>query len=697
MKNTPYLPNLLSKLSLFPGLFLAIVFFTYNHSYAATYYISSSAGNDTYTEIQAHNPSTPWKSINKLNTYFKLLGAGDSVLFKRGEIFYGSINVAKSGAVFAPIYLGAYGNGNNPQINGLTTLKNWKSIKNGIYESPCITDGSMLVLNGVQQAMGRYPNKGYLTYKSHQGNTSVTDNQSGSLTNWTGSEIVIRKNRWIIDKSTILSDVGGVISYAAGTKDMPISGFGYFIQKSAKTLDQFGEWYYDVSRKTMMVYFGNKDPENYVIKTNAETNLVNIAKFNNIVFENLSFIGAGNNAFNIANSNKIMLRHCTIDVSGADAVSASYSPFLSIQNCVINHSLSGGINVDAGCVNTSIINNEIKNTGLIPGMGKNGSGTYEAITSFGDNTQIEKNKIDSTGYNGIYFGGTLSYVKNNYITYFCLTKDDGAGIYIGDWSKTMSKRVVGNIIMHGIGNGAGTTSPLSLQAEGIYIDDNTESVAITGNTISLCANNGIKIHNAKDINIYGNTVFNNGVQLRLEQDHYLTTSSFIRNNNIRNNTFFSLNDLQPNAKFSSQQDDIISFGQIDSNYYCQLKKEISAIMASTVKDGKGVNQTYNLTRWKTAYGKDQFSIELLPYEDIIFEFNVTNEVKTLKLDKPYVDVHHNVYKDKVSIDPYSSIILVANQQTIGKTAQNTVIDQKGIPTYSAPQKVAVTAIATNAL
>ncbi|WCT10730.1 right-handed parallel beta-helix repeat-containing protein [Mucilaginibacter jinjuensis] len=695
MKNTPYLRSLLSKLNPNVGLFIAVILFGYNQSYGSTYYISSSAGNDAYTDVQAHNPSTPWKSLDKLNTYFKLLGAGDSVLFKRGEIFYGTIAVAKSGAVFAPIYFGAYGNGNTPQINGLTTLKYWKLVKNGIYESPCVTDGSMLVLNGVQQAIGRYPNKGYLTYKSHQGNTSITNNQPGDLNNWTGSEVVIRKNRWIIDKSAITSDAGGIISYAAGTKDMPTNGFGYFIQKSAKTLDQFGEWYYDASRKMMMVYLGNRNPENFIIQTNAETNLVNITKFNNIVFENLSFIGAGNNAFNITNSNKIILRHCNIDLTGADAVSASYSPFLAVQNCSINHSLSGGVNLDAGCVNSTIINNEIKNTGLIPGMGKNGSGTYEAITSFGDNTQIEKNRIDSTGYNGIYFGGTSSYVKNNYITYFCLTKDDGAAIYIGDWSKTMHKCVIGNIIMHGVGNGTGTVSPLSLQAEGIYIDDNTESVAITGNTISLCANNGIKIHNAKDINIYGNTVFNNGVQLRLEQDHYLTTSSYIRNNNIRNNTFFSLNDLQPNAKFSSQQDDITAFGQIDSNFYCQLKKEISAIMASTVKDGKGVNQTYNLTRWRTAYGKDQFSIELLPYEDIMFEFNVTNEVKTIKLDKPYVDVHHNVYKDKVSIDPFSSIILVANERLAGKTSQNTITDKKGINTYSGPQKVAVAAIANN--
>jgi parallel beta-helix repeat protein len=664
-----YIPSLNSRLFKPNYLLLvcvAVILFISNTTYAATYYLSSSIGNDDYSSIEARNSATPWKTVDRLNKYSNFLAAGDSVLLKRGDVFYGALTITKSGAVFDPIYFGAYGIGKKPEINGLTNLTKWKLVKSGIYESTCEGNGNMLILNGAQQAMGRYPNKGYLIYKS-QSNNSIIDDKLSDNVNWVGGEVVIRKNRWIIDKSTITSQANGVITYAEPGKDLPTSGFGYFIQKDIKTLDQFGEWYFDAARKKMLVYFGNKKPEDYVVKTDIESDLVNITRYNNIIIENLSFIGAGHNAFNIVNSSNIKIQHCVIDLTGADAISAAYSRSFSVKNSVINHSLNDAVNLDAGCVNAIVADNEIKNTGLIAGLGKSGSGTYEAITSFGDNTQIERNKIDSTGYDGIYFGGTLSYVKNNYITYFCLTKDDGGGIYIGDWAKTSYKKVINNIIIHGIGNGAGTNRPSALFAEGIYIDDNTESVAITGNTVSQCANNGIKIHNANNIEIYANTVFNNGVQLRLEQDHYLATSSYIRNNSIKNNSFFSMNDLQPNAKFSSQQDDIGSFGQMDNNFYFQPKNDVGAIMAYIVKEGKGSNQTYDLNKWKTAYGKDQFSVEMIPGENIRFEYNVSDEVKTVKLDKPYVDVHQHVYKDKVEINPFSSIILVASGQSLAQT------------------------------
>jgi parallel beta-helix repeat protein len=646
--------------------FLLIAASYCNSSHAANYYFSSVSGSDSYSSVQAQSPSTPWKSLNQLNTFFKFLNAGDSVFFKRGEVFNGAITPSRSGAVFAPIYLGAYGNGRQPVINGLTTLKSWKLVRPGVYESTCDVEVASLLLNGVQQAMGRYPNKGYLSYESHADNAAITDNELTDQINWTGAEVVVRKNRWIIDRSVITAHNGGTLNYAAGTKSNPTNGFGYFIQNDPKTLDQLGEWYYDKARKMMMVFFGTKNPSSFNVSAATETNLVDIRRFNYLTFDNLAFIGAANNAFNIIQSKKIVVKNCYIDEVGAEAISANYAPFMVVKNCVINHALSNGINLDAGCTNSVVSDNEIKNIGLIAGMGKSGSGTYEAITSFGDNTRIEKNKIDSIGYNGIYFGGNASSAKNNYITYFCLTKDDGAGIYIGDWSKTTNKRVEGNIVLHGVGNSAGATYANSLQAEGIYIDDNSESVIIADNTVSQCANNGIKIHNAKDISISNNIVFNNGVQLRLEQDHYLASSSYIRNNNIKNNTFVS-NGQQSTAKFSSHQDDITSFGKIDSNFYSQ-SQNVSGnnIKASVVKNGKGVNQNYNLSNWQTAYGKDKFSTQLPANNSVLFEYNASSTAKTIALSKPYTDVHNKVYHDKITISPYSSVLLVANVSKVIK-------------------------------
>src|SRR3712207_2151102 len=142
-------------------------------SYSSTYYFSSSSGNDSYTSAQAQNPNTPWKTLSKLNTFFGLLNAGDTVRFKRGDVFTGSIIATKSGAPFAPIVFSAYGSGNTPEISGFTQLGSWTLKGNGIYESPVNTVvGNNLLINGAQQPLGRYPNKGYLSYESHNGNIS---------------------------------------------------------------------------------------------------------------------------------------------------------------------------------------------------------------------------------------------------------------------------------------------------------------------------------------------------------------------------------------------------------------------------------------------------------------------------------------------------------------------------------------------
>ena len=56
----------------------------------------SSTGSDSYTTTQAQNPTTPWQTLRKLtqlttgtngSTVFR---AGDTICFKRGDVFYGS-------------------------------------------------------------------------------------------------------------------------------------------------------------------------------------------------------------------------------------------------------------------------------------------------------------------------------------------------------------------------------------------------------------------------------------------------------------------------------------------------------------------------------------------------------------------------------------------------------------------------------
>lgn len=77
-------------------------------AFAGEYYVDSSAGDDLAAGTTAQ---TAWKTLERVNTAG--LEPGDSVYFKRGEIWRGSLN-AQNGAEGKPIFYGAYGEGNKP-------------------------------------------------------------------------------------------------------------------------------------------------------------------------------------------------------------------------------------------------------------------------------------------------------------------------------------------------------------------------------------------------------------------------------------------------------------------------------------------------------------------------------------------------------------------------------------------------------
>jgi hypothetical protein len=102
-------------------------------SYSKNFYFSSSTGNDSYTATQAQNRNTPWKSIDQLNNSMNLFTAGDSILFKRGDIFTGQITLTRSGSSIAKISFNAYGIGNAPVIQGNVEIGSWTRFNSNIY------------------------------------------------------------------------------------------------------------------------------------------------------------------------------------------------------------------------------------------------------------------------------------------------------------------------------------------------------------------------------------------------------------------------------------------------------------------------------------------------------------------------------------------------------------------------------------
>src|SRR3989344_222058 len=78
---------------------------------AATYYVSSSTGND-------NNPGTiaqPWQTLNKVNTM--AFNPGDTILFKRNDIWNGELRPSTAGTAVNFISYSAYSTGTNPIIH----------------------------------------------------------------------------------------------------------------------------------------------------------------------------------------------------------------------------------------------------------------------------------------------------------------------------------------------------------------------------------------------------------------------------------------------------------------------------------------------------------------------------------------------------------------------------------------------------
>ncbi len=91
---------------------LLAVWVLQSHAQAKKYYVDATGGLDANNGL---SPSAAWKTIDNVN--LSTFAPGDSVLFKRGETFRGTL-LPSSGSPSGYITYGAYGSGNRPKLLG---------------------------------------------------------------------------------------------------------------------------------------------------------------------------------------------------------------------------------------------------------------------------------------------------------------------------------------------------------------------------------------------------------------------------------------------------------------------------------------------------------------------------------------------------------------------------------------------------
>lgn len=649
-----------------------ILIFIYLNVQATNYYFSQSTGDDTRTAAQAQNPATPWKSLTKFNSYFSSFASGDSALFQRGDVFYGSVTATKSN-----VYVGAYGTGNAPIWTGLSLVSAWDAPVSNIYTSTAaastLSTCQILVVNNANTAAGREPETGYWTIATTNGSTTITDgNISTSIVSANnGSQAVIRELMYEINRRTITNVSGTTITFSAGN---PATGWGFFLQNDVKLCDNQNEWAYNTSTKKLAIY-STSLPTSVYIPT-IETGF-DLQGYSNIKIEGINFRGYNSYGVNlnsaVRSQSNVTITNSQFNFIGSDGIYGyPNSGNLTVTSNTFSECNNKGVNAASSDAAT-ISYNSFNNIGNIAGMGQNGDDSYTGIVANGDNSTVSFNSITNAGYCGIRGDGNSTVVTRNYVKNTTYIKDDGGAIYFfsvqaGNVPFPQTTRTVSyNTVIDFPGAPAGSgVSGYKPQGAGLYFDGQSANINVTGNVVGntnsvTTGNYGIFQNGGRNINTNGNTVYN------CRQAMYVTKVSngggSLNNTTIVNNIFCSpttVTDCDTKNKageflFDSTANPI-AYNASNNVYANPLNTN------STIYGRYSSGQCYTLAQWQTATGVESGSTTspttVSDTTKILFLTNPTSGAVTTSLGVSCIDLRNNAYAGTITLQPYTGAILL---------------------------------------
>ncbi len=480
-------------------------------SHAATYYVSSSAGNDAN---DGTSQATAWQTIDQVNSV--KFDENSIILFKRGDIFRGAVS---SKGYVKGLTFGAYGSGENPVIAGSLEITGWTktahtALSSHVYEADVsalpLTDNGIhhLFVNGELMTIARYPNvdspadKNWLKVGANAGTDAFTDpvlvdyNKPDDY--WTGATLRIRTYSWyykVFEITGYTASNGQIVAYGLGSQK---AEWGYFLDGKLEELDHPGEWYYDADAQK--VYFYPKDgldPNTLLVEGSTYGTGINIFWHeDNSIIENLTFRHFTSKGVKINTSDNVIVRNCHFEYNTTGVAPEWKTADVLVTGNTFEHQLNTAIALNAPTdfevKNALIEKNKITNTGLFPLYCTRYKGICYGIgiSVFGKAFTIRQNTLENVGWNGIYLkAGGHHLVENNVVRKALSLLNDGGAIAIGSDGNIIR----GNFLLESIGNVdesngcSGTKIPCSYHSTygmGIGSDSQFKDNVIEGNTVA---------------------------------------------------------------------------------------------------------------------------------------------------------------------------------------------------------------------
>jgi hypothetical protein len=297
------------------------------------YYISSSTGSD----LNTGTINNPWATPFKIHSI--TLQPGDSVFFKRGDVWEGNFEGTFAGNAEHPIYIGAYGIGELPVLLGDIRGRTWIPIpgRPGIFK--CYLGGHCFIGPAFRQWLN-----GAWKRSINNANWSASSSNAAFLNSFTeGSE---GSNSINGNADTLFIHTWNNISISQNISRDSLRFYRYGNQIGPNSHDVIVE---------------NLDLRNYYIPIVSKGNEAAGATFNyNITFRNLVVRNGTSSGMRLITTTKSLVEHCVFDSSGDSGMYLVQAHQCIVRNNLVTNvlrTIDGGIDDGVDLCGVGILDN----------------------------------------------------------------------------------------------------------------------------------------------------------------------------------------------------------------------------------------------------------------------------------------------------------------------------------------------------
>ena len=518
------------------------------------YYVDFYTGNDN----NAGTIDAPWRTLAKAAS--APLRAGDALLLKCGSVWRESLEITTAAGRDGDFLIGGYGDcsgDRRPVIRASDWLPQtgWNKVSGEdrpIFSRPWNTVVTRLMVDGIPQVPGRYPNfKGmgaeYAIAVSNSSRQSFklrpSDLAELGSRDLIGAVIHVKSTQWLLETAKIQSfdSATGVVTL---DRQLPYSvreGAGYIIEGKRWMVDAPGEWFYDNDTKELVVWTNDgASPANHAgIEAASRDYGLTVKWAKNVRVERIRVEQQSQDGIRLIETPNAVVSDVVAAFVNEHGISVIDASNTIVQGSTIIAAGRRGI-IGRETPNIQILGNKVSDTG---GYGR-ADDTDGAIAVYAEGALVKGNFIERSASVGVHFSNRLrTVIEDNTVYRSCMRFTDCAGIYT--WTSTAPTLPVTSYVARGtVRNNIIVTSRSNLEgcgmscknlATGVYLDDMTSGLTVQGNTISD-VEIGIALHNASYNIIQGNSIRNVSFAsirtLQTRSDNGLTVGNQFLNNSL---------------------------------------------------------------------------------------------------------------------------------------------------------------------